>query len=166
MTGDYFATCDDDDSWLPNKLSIQLMAMKQTGCKMSSTAGFSGSGIYNPSKKYKLYNTNSNYNHRVLSRYRYRNRYRNVCNVNKNIWDYNFLKIQNCIIACSVIIHKDIVKKIGNQLEIRMGGTKINGKVVHIDYEYWLRALKYTNCVNIDKPCVYYDSAHGNGKNY
>ena len=56
FTGEYFATCDDDDSWFPKKLELQLNAMKETGCKMSSTDGLIGSGIYDSNKNYEMYN--------------------------------------------------------------------------------------------------------------
>ena len=71
-----------------------------------------------------------------------------------------------CIIACSVIIHRDIIKKIGKKKEIKMGGAKINNKIVHIDYDYWLRALQHTNSVYVNDVCFYYDSSHGDGKKY
>jgi glycosyltransferase involved in cell wall biosynthesis len=51
MTGDYFSTCDDD-IWLPNKIELQINAMKISGCKMSSTDGLIGTGVYNENKKY------------------------------------------------------------------------------------------------------------------
>jgi glycosyltransferase involved in cell wall biosynthesis len=38
-SGRYIAFCDDDDIWFPNKIEMQLKAMQETGCKMSSTDG-------------------------------------------------------------------------------------------------------------------------------
>ena len=38
--GEYLAFLDDDDIWLPEKLEIQLDAMKVSGLKFSSTEGF------------------------------------------------------------------------------------------------------------------------------
>lgn len=164
MTGRYFSTCDDDDCWLPRKIEMQLKAMKETGCKMSSTDGFIGKGMYNPNKKYKKYN--AEYVYKEVQNIYKRNGSSLLDNGFPKIWTPEFLKINNCIIACSVIIHKDIIDKIGKQLEIKMGGTLINGKIVHIDYEYWLRALNHTNCVYVNEVCVYYDSGHGSGKKY
>jgi glycosyltransferase involved in cell wall biosynthesis len=163
-TGDYFATCDDDDMWLPNKIELQLKAMRETGCKMSSTDGFIGEGMYNPQKEYKKYNAEHYY--QTLERI-YRDRGSNLLNNGfPLIWDLNFLKIHNCMIACSVIIHKDIIKKIGKQCEIPMGGTILDNQVVHIDYDYWLRALEHTNSVYVNESCFYYDELHGYGNNY
>ena len=39
-TGKYVAFCDDDDIWFPKKIELQINAMIETGCKMSSTDGF------------------------------------------------------------------------------------------------------------------------------
>ena len=49
--GKYVAFCDDDDIWFPKKLELQIKKMKETGCKMSSTDGLIGKGVYNPKKK-------------------------------------------------------------------------------------------------------------------
>ena len=52
-SGKYIAFCDDDDIWFPNKIEIQINAMKETGCKMSSTDGLYGYGIYDSKKNIK-----------------------------------------------------------------------------------------------------------------
>lgn len=164
FTGDYFSTCDDDDIWFSNKLELQIKAMKETGCKMSSTDGLIGNGVYDPTKIYKKYN--SEYFYDALKNI-YKNKQSNLLdNGFPHIWTLEFLKIHNCIIACSVIIHKDIISKIGKKLEIKMGGALINDKIVHTDYDFWLRALEHTNCVYIEDICFYYDNGHGDGQNY
>lgn len=164
MSGEYFATCDDDDIWFPNKLELQINAMKKSGCKMSSTDGLIGKGIYDKTKKYKKYNAEHYYK---TLQHIYRKKNSNLLEKGfPEIWTLDFLKIHNCIIACSVIIHKDIIKKIGKKKEIKMGGTTINNKIVHIDYDYWLRALQHTNSVYVTDVCFYYDSGHGDGKKY
>ena len=55
-SGKYIAFCDDDDIWMPDKLELQINAMKRTGCRMSSTEGFFGYGIYDSDKTYSKYN--------------------------------------------------------------------------------------------------------------
>jgi len=164
MTGDYFSTCDDDDIWFPKKIELQINAMKHFGCKMSTTDGLIGKGIYDPEKTYKKYNAEHCYE--ALQNIYKNNNINLLENGFPKIWTHDFLKIHNCIIACSVIIHKDIIKIIGKKKEIKMGGAIINNKIVHIDYDYWLRALKHTNSVYLDDICFYYDSGHGDGQLY
>ena len=73
------------------------------------------------------------------------------------IWNLNFLKIHNCVICSSVLIEKEILDKINNMKCIKNGCE---------DYNCWLRALEYTDSVYVKDICFYYDSGHGNGKNY
>jgi teichuronic acid biosynthesis glycosyltransferase TuaG len=153
-TGKYIAFCDDDDIWFPNKLEIQIEAMKKNNCKMSSTEGLYGLGIYDPKKKYKKYN--SEYYNLELKRI-YKNKKSNLLdNGFPNIWNLNFLKIHNCVICSSVIIEKEILTKINNMKCIPRAE----------DYDCWLKALQHTNCVYIKEVCFYYDGKHGNGQNY
>ena len=164
MSGEYFATCDDDDCWLPKKLELQLKAMQETGCKMSTTEGLIGNGPYTLDLSYQKYN--SEYYYDCLKSI-YKKHNSNLLDKGfPKIWNYDFIKVHNCIIASSVIIHKDIIKKIGKQRVIKMGGCVINNKIIHIDYDYWLRALYLTNSVYINEPCVYYDNGHADGQNY
>lgn len=148
-TGKYMAFCDDDDIWFPNKLELQINAMKNTNCKMSSTDGLIGNGIYNKNINYKKYNAEYYYN-------KLKKIYKNI-NIFPDIWTLKFLKIHNCIICSSVVIEKEILDKIENFKNIK------NGKE---DYDCWLRALKHSNCVYVKEPCFYYDSGHGDGQNY
>lgn len=163
-TGDYFSTCDDDDMWFPKKLELQLKAMNETGCKMSCTDGLIGEGAYNPNYNYKKYNDEHYYSY-IKDLYR-ENGSNSLDNGFPDIWNLEFLKINNCVIACSAIIHRDVIDKIGKQLEIKMGGTIINNNAVHIDYDYWLKALEHTNCAYVKDVCVYYDIGHADGTNY
>ena len=55
-SGKYIAFCDDDDTWLQNKLELQINEMLLTGCKMSSTETVVGHGLYNPTSKYPRWN--------------------------------------------------------------------------------------------------------------
>ena len=153
-TGKYIAFCDDDDIWFTKKLELQINAMEKSGCKMSSTDGLIGNGIYDKNKKYKKYLTEHYYN-TLQNIYRRRN-----SNLLENrfpeIWTLDFLKIHNCMICSSVIIDKEIINKVGDFIVARRSE----------DYEYWLRALQYTNSVYVTDMCFYYDSGHGGGQNY
>jgi len=154
-SGKYVAFCDDDDSWLPYKIELQVKAMKELNCKMSSTDGLFGNGIYDSTKNYKKYNAEHNYN--VLQNI-YKNKGSNLLdNGFPNIWNLDFLKIHNCIICSSVIIEKEILDKINNFKNMKPPGE---------DYDCWLRALEHTNSVYVKDACFYYDSGHGYGQNY
>lgn len=148
-TGKYIAFLDDDDIWFPNKLELQINAMKKIGCKMSCTDGLNGIGVYNPNKKYLKFNAE-----RCL--FYIINKYRNT-NYMKNgfpeIWTLDFLKINNCVICSSVVIEKEILEKINYMKFIHMNKYE--------DYDCWLRALEHTNCVYVKDICFYYDLGHG-----
>lgn len=153
--GKYIAFCDDDDIWFPNKLELQINALKNTGCKMSSTDGFIGHGVYNEDEIYKKYNAERHYA-TLLSIYK-RNGSDILDNGFPDIWDLKFLRIHNCIICSSVMIEKEILSKINNFKHMKPPGE---------DYDCWLRALEHTNSVYVKEPCFYYDSGHGDGRNY
>ena len=53
------------------------------------------------------------------------------------------MKIHNCMICSSVIIHKDIIDLTGKFIVANTGE----------DYEYWLRALQHTNSVYVSDIC-------------
>ena len=71
------------------------------------------------------------------------------------IINLNMLKRSNSIICSSVLMTKNLWNKTGEF---------INGKFE--DYNYWLRALQYTNNVYVNIPLVYYDKGHGDGQLY
>ena len=153
-TGKYIAFCDDDDIWFPNKIELQINAMKKTGCKMSCTDGLIGKGIYDPNKKYKKFNEEQYYN-KLVNIYR-KNNSTFLENGFPEIWNLEFLKIHNCVINSSVIVDNDMLVKIG------MVPYKRRGQ----DYQCWLNILKHTNCIYLKDICVYYDSKHGDGANH
>jgi len=153
-SGKYIAFCDDDDIWFPNKIELQLKAMNETGCKMSSTDGLIGKGIFNPTKSYKKYNAKAYY--KTLKNI-YKSKGSNLLdNGFPKIWTLDFLKIHNCIICSSVILDKEIINKVGKFVIARTSE----------DYEYWLRALQHTDSVYVKDICFYYDNGHGDGLNY
>lgn len=154
-SGKYIAFCDDDDIWFPNKIEKQLKAMQETGCKMSSTDGLIGWGIYNPTNSYKKYNAEYYYK---LLQHIYNSRGSNLLNNGfPVIWNLDFLKIHNCVICSSVVIEKTILDKIDNMKCVKNGNE---------DYDCWLRALEHTDSVYVKDICFYYDKGHGDGRNY
>ena len=154
-SGKYIAFCDDDDNWFPNKIEMQLKAMRETGCKMSSSDGLIGKGIFNPTKSYKKYNAEHYY--KILQNIYNRKGSNLLNNGFPIIWNFNFLKIHNCVICSSVVIEKDILDKINNFKNMRPPGE---------DYDCWLRVLEHTNSVYVKDICFYYDSGHGDGQNW
>ena len=134
---------------------MQLKAMRETGCKMSSTDGLIGNGIFNPTKSYKKYNAEHYY--KTLQNI-YNRKGSNLLNSGfPIIWNLNFLKIHNCVICSSVVIEKDILDKINNMKCVKNGQE---------DYDCWLRVLQHTDSVYVKDICFYYDSGHGDGQNY
>ena len=153
-SGKYIAFCDDDDIWFPNKIKLQIDAMKETNSKMSSTDGLIGNGIYDSTKTYQKYNAEYHYN--VLQNI-YKNKGSNMLdNGFPYIWTLEFLKIHNCMICSSVVLEKTILDKINNMKCINRGE----------DYDCWLSSLQYTSSVYINDICFYYDLGHGDGQNY
>jgi teichuronic acid biosynthesis glycosyltransferase TuaG len=153
-SGKYIAFCDDDDRWFPKKLQVQIDAMKKYGCKMSSTDGLIGKGVYDKNKRYKKYNAQHYY--RTLQKIYRKKGSKRLDNGFPDIWDLKFLKVHNCAITSSVIVEKEILDKINGMTHKRRGQ----------DYDCWLKALKYTNSVYIKDVCFYYNRLHGNGQNH
>jgi glycosyltransferase involved in cell wall biosynthesis len=153
-SGEYIAFCDDDDMWFPKKLELQLKAMKEHGCKMSCTEGLIGRGTYDNRKTYKKYNSENWFN--VLKNIYTKRGSSLLDNGFPTVWTTEFFKVHNCAICSSMVIKKDIIDEVGDFVIAR----------ANEDYEYWCRAVKVTNCVYVDEPCIYYDSGHGDGQNY
>ena len=154
-TGKYIAFCDDDDSWFPDKLTLQVKAMKETNCKMSSTDGCVGRGPYNQSRKYRKYNAEVFWR-RLQLKFKKKNKIELIQNGFPRIWNRKFMKVHNCMICSSVVIEKDVIDKTG----------RFSVKNYADDYEYWLRILKHTDSVYVSNVCVYYDIGHAGGRKY
>lgn len=155
-SGEYIAFCDDDDIWLPEKIELQLNAMIKDNTKMSSSDGLIGSGVFDVSKDYKLYNE-ENYKNTLQNIYKKRGSDK-LNNGFPEIWDYDFLKTHNCMITSSVIIEKKVLESINYMNNLRNGRE---------DYDCWLRCLKEINKSSYVKtPCFYYDRGHGDGREY
>jgi glycosyltransferase involved in cell wall biosynthesis len=153
-SGKYIAFCDDDDIWFPNKIELQIKAMLISDCKMSSTDGLIGNGVFDSKQTYKKYNAEAYYNTLQQIYKRYNSNL--LDNGFPDIWNYEFLKIHNCVITSSVVIEKTILDKINNFKAMKFAE----------DYDCWMRALQYTDSVYIRDICFYYDDNHGDGRNY
>jgi glycosyltransferase involved in cell wall biosynthesis len=154
-SGAYIAFCDDDDIWFPNKIENQIKSMQETGCKMSSTDGLIGNGVFDNKKIYEKYNAEHYY--KPLQDIYKRKGSDLLHHGFPKIWNLDFLKIHNCMICSSVVIEKNILDKINNMRCIKNGGE---------DYDCWLQVLEHTDSVYVEDICFYYDSGHGYGSNY
>ena len=162
--GKYLAFLDDDDIWMPNKLEIQLNAMKEKKFKFSSTEGYFGEGVFSKHKNYPLYNNEKFYS-KISKKYSQTPFSINLLEkikgkkfVYPDIWTYDFIKIHNCIITSSVIVEKKLMDVLGG---FRGLPTTLNG-----DYDCWLGLLQITNMLYIKEPLFYYDGKHGTGQNW
>jgi len=72
-----------------------------------------------------------------------------------NIINFKMIQNDNKILNSTVILHRNIINKVG---EFDLGKNE--------DWEYWKKAMKYTDCYFINEPLVYYDNNHAGQKNY
>jgi glycosyltransferase involved in cell wall biosynthesis len=142
--GYYIAFCDDDDIWFPKKLQLQIEAMKETGCQMSSTDGYIGCGEYDKNQNYQKYNGECFYD--AIRNIHRRKGSRLMENGYPRIWTLNFLLVHNAMITSSVVIKKQVL------------GQFMNVKYIAEDYDCWLRALQKTDSVYVDDVCFYYSN--------
>ena len=160
-SGKYIAFCDDDDVWFPSKIEKQLEAMKKTGCRMSSTEGFFGTGVYDSNKLYKKYITEHYLDclkneQGLLNSYKYKG-YDLLENGFPEIFNLDFLSVNNSIVVSSVIMERALLEKIENMRHLIISRE---------DYDCWLRALEHTSSVFVKEVCFYYDAGHGDGQDY
>ncbi|MAD25664.1 MAG: hypothetical protein CMO44_16005 [Verrucomicrobiales bacterium] len=154
-SGEYIAFLDDDDYWLPDKLEKQIIAMTTSKCLISCTDGFIGAGLYDKTKKYRIYNKEK-YQNTIKGIFNRKGKGELMRNGFPDIWTKEFLNVHNCCIASSVIIHKSIINKIGY----------FSNNLWAPDYEYWKRVIQHSNLIYLNEPLLYWDSGHGYGQNY
>tara|TARA_A100001011_G_scaffold400250_1_gene513551 strand:+ start:23844 stop:24569 length:726 start_codon:yes stop_codon:yes gene_type:complete len=154
-SGEYIAFLDDDDYWLPDKLKKQIEAMEETKCLISCTDAYYGSGFYDETKKYILYNKDKWFG-TIKNIYNRNGKSELMKNGFPTIWTKEFVYTHNCSIASSVVIHNSIIEKIGY----------FSNQLWAPDYEYWKRAINHSNLVYLNEPLLYWDSGHGYGQNY
>jgi teichuronic acid biosynthesis glycosyltransferase TuaG len=130
VTGDWIAFLDDDDEWLDeNKLVIQIEMMQKYNCEMSSTNMKYWS---NSSNTFNLYHPSSFTIGTELES-------------DIHLFTCDDIESVNYINNSSVVISKKVVDKVG-----------LFNVVDYEDYDYWKRALMYTNCLYVHKPLVLY----------
>jgi glycosyltransferase involved in cell wall biosynthesis len=153
--GHYVAFLDDDDVWLPRKIELQVEAMRSSGCEMSCSDGYIGNGMYDANKEYSRYNA-EHYWGALRKIYRRKRKSHLIKNGLPDMWNSELIGTHNCCVCSSVVLSKRVIEKTGH-FEIMPFAE---------DWEYWRRALKYTDCAYVKEPCFYYDSGHGGGQKY
>jgi glycosyltransferase involved in cell wall biosynthesis len=134
--GEWIAFLDDDDFFLENKIEKQINHMISTNFKFSSTNMF-------------LIHHNS----LTLDTLDYTIRGTYFGTDIPKVFNRQMIYMTNYINNSSVIIHRSIVNKTGKLRLIPRGEE---------DWDYWKRALEYTDCIYIDEPLVYYTSGVNN----
>jgi glycosyltransferase involved in cell wall biosynthesis len=135
--GEWIAFLDDDDFYLETKIEKQLEAMKNKNILFSTTNMYmiNHRSITMDKLDFNIISLHPDYENKILN--------------------LDMVRKANHISNSSVIIHHSIVKKTGLQ---------------HIvpreeDWDYWKRALQYTDCLYIGEPFVYFTmTVNGNHK--
>ena len=144
-SGDFVAFLDDDDAWLPIKLSKQLDAMAASGQSMSCTEALMGDGPMVPGKRYPIY-------HREFFRGfcvdHYRKTGRRWNGRLPDMFTRDFILGHNFIITSSVVVDRKLLDEAGGFNCLPQGEE---------DADLWLRCLEHTDCVHLNEPLVYYD---------
>jgi teichuronic acid biosynthesis glycosyltransferase TuaG len=140
--GEWIAFLDDDDFYLPNKLSIQIDYMKKKNLLFTS----SNMNIINH-KSISIEQLDFNIIRQYFNR-----------GIIPSKLTLDIIKKDNYINNSTVVLHKSIVEKTGEFNAVK-----------YEDWEYWKRALKFTDCYYIDIPLINYTmtiQGNENIKNY
>jgi glycosyltransferase involved in cell wall biosynthesis len=143
--GAYVAFLDDDDEWLPEKLSTQLAAMARSGHRMSCTEAFMGDGPMVPGAKYPVY---------------HREHFREFCvdffertgrtwtGRLPDVFTLDLIREHDFIITSTVLIDRALLEETGGFKCLPHGQE---------DDDLWVRCLEHVDCLHLNEPLVYYD---------
>jgi teichuronic acid biosynthesis glycosyltransferase TuaG len=126
--GEWIAFLDDDDFYLETKLEKQIEEMKNRNILFSTTNMYTINhrNITMDELDFTILSSHPEYDNRILN--------------------LDMVRKANHIANSTVMIHHSIVKKTGLQHIVPRGE----------DWDYWKRALQYTDCLYIAEPFVYY----------
>ncbi len=145
--GDYIACLDDDDSWLPHKLEVQLKALKEQGTDASCTEALIGVGIYDPNTQYERYMTQHFFDE--IQYCLFMHGYYTLDETFPAQFDHELLSKHNLVITSSILVKRTLLEKMGFMLIAPIGCE---------DYVCWLEVSKYTPFAYVSEPCLYYDA--------
>lgn len=136
--GEWIAFLDDDDFFYPIKIELQIKYMKQTGGLFSST----NMNLINHSSI-----TLENLDYNIIRQYFQKGTV-------PKILTKQTIEKDNYINNSTVIIHRSIIDKTGMFKAVK-----------YEDWEYWKRALEYTECLYIDLTLLNYTFTINNKSN-
>jgi glycosyltransferase involved in cell wall biosynthesis len=144
-SGEFVAFLDDDDAWLPEKLSKQLAAMARSGYRMSCTEALMGDGPMVTGAQYPVY---------------HREYFREFC-VNffektgrewtgrlPDVFTLQLIREHDFIITSTVVADRALLDEAGGFKCLPHGQE---------DDDMWLRCLEHGDCLHLNEPLVYYD---------
>lgn len=164
--GDWIALCDDDDEWLPHKLQRQMEAAAHADMVVSDC--LLGYGAYREGQPYPLYN--GEHYAKTLRRIFTWRASRKKLQADGSLprsFTYSFLRVHNCIITSTVLIHKPLLDA--------AGGFDLTTKPPGEDYSTWLKLLQQRSsrfpnapaiCTYLHEPLAYYDNGHAGGSTW
>lgn len=138
-TGEWIAFLDDDDYWFLNKIEVQLQLMETHHVNMACSEANTHKGLYNGKVVF-------NYIKRITGKLEV-----------PGTFDLAYIRKNNIIIFSSLIVHRDVVEKVGSFMEIDIGGGSGGKNKVFEDYEFNKKCLEHTNCVYSSEALLYYD---------
>jgi glycosyltransferase involved in cell wall biosynthesis len=141
------AFLDDDDTWLPNKLEVQVPLMLDRYLFTSTEAYYSNEDVtYQEGKVYKKYLTEQFWDfiskHYGISEF-------------PEIIKRDMLETWNILITSSVMIHRSLVYMCGIFVKDPL-------KPKWEDWVYFQKCLEHTDCFFIKEPLVFYNDAPRN----
>lgn len=160
-SGKYIAFLDDDDYFLPQKLSIQILHMKKMGVFFSCTEALTGKGVFNPSMHslYQTWHFQGIHWKTLQEIFQSKGKLPWLHVMFKDpvtIWNKNMIDTHNCICNSTVVISSEFARK-GHFFALESYGE---------DWTYWKMLLQFTDCAYIREPLTYLDSGHSTGRNY
>lgn len=148
-SGEYLAFLDDDDTFLPQKLSYQIANMMKLNSEISCTDAFIGV------LPFKLPFFNRRFNNYYYLILKSKLKVFNLSDIPAEL-KLNLLLTHNFVITSTVIAKRSLIIKVGQFNNIKAGGEILNNELIFEDWDLWKRVSKETNFSYFDEPTIYY----------